>query len=571
MKNNTTKVIVGLALVLIVVLGIWFTVGRPPTEEPVAEEPVAEEPVREPVAEEPEEVPVADPGFQKFDPPITVSVVRMVDDTVKFVAGEDIYNNAWANLIKDELGITLEYDWIAATQAHYDDRLNISIAAGDIPDLMQVNRNQMARLAQTDLINKDLGPVFEQYASPFLKQMIAQEGTAPIDSATFDGSLIAIPNTGSSIDGAPMMWIRRDWMEKLGKTPPQTTDDLLALIDAFTTQDPDGHGGRYYGIALNKELFHGFGGFEGFANAFGAYPGIWVKDDTGRLVYGSYQPEMRTVLLKLQELYAAGKIDREFAVKDAGMVSEFTSAGNIGIQFGQMWNPLWPLQASIDNNPEANWVAYAIPSSTDLSARPQINLGTIFYYVSNKNFEHPEALVKMMNLFVQKGWDGTIEEYKHYFNTVVEGTMYETFKFAFAQAWPARKNLDMHLAIVDAFKNNDTSNLNPEQLTNYNIIKSFKEGDNKGWGMARVFAEEGSFRITNHYQIENLFLMNEFFGGDTTTMMTKGSAIRDLKIETFTRIIMGDPIEMFDQFVATARALGGDLIEEEVNDWYGSR
>jgi len=33
MKNNMTKVVVGLVLLLVILLGVWFVVGRPPAEE----------------------------------------------------------------------------------------------------------------------------------------------------------------------------------------------------------------------------------------------------------------------------------------------------------------------------------------------------------------------------------------------------------------------------------------------------------------------------------------------------------------------------------------------------------
>ena len=341
-------------------------------------------------------------------------------------------------------------------------------------------------------------------------------------------------------------------------------------MQEFTTKDPDGNGGPYYGLAMQKDLYGGFAGIEGLANAYHAYPGIWIKDASGKLVYGTYQPEMRAALLKLQELYAAGMIDQEFSVKDGGKESELCVSGKIGIEFGQMWNPLWPLQATIDNNPEADWVAYPLPSVDGAPVNPQISLGTTTYFVINKNFANPEAIVKLQSIFVQKGWGGTVEDYVTYFNPTIDGTLYESFKYSFAQAWPARKNLDNYLNIVDAFKNNDTSKLNPEQLTNYNTAKSFKDGDSKGWGMARVFAEEGSFRVMDEYVTNDLLLMNAFYGADTETMTTKISAINKLEIETFTKIIIGADIAEFDAFVEKAMALGGTAIAAEVNEWYAS-
>jgi putative aldouronate transport system substrate-binding protein len=523
-------------------------------------------------AETSSEAPAAESSngpMTKYEPGITIKVIRVVDDTTKYLPGEDLENNSWSRLYADELGITLSYDWIASTASQYDEKLNVNIASGNVPDMLPVNRSQLARLAKTDLINKDLGWVYDDYAADLTKQIMTQEGTTALDSARFDGKLIAIPNTGSSMDSAPMLWLRQDWLDKLGLTAPKTADELLALIDAFTAQDPAGSGMKdYIGLGMMKDLYGGYAGIDGFCNMYGAYPNIWLDNGSGRLVKGNYQPEMRVALQKLQDLYKAGKIDKEFAVKDGGKASEMAVSDKNGIQFGQMWNPLWPLQANKDKNPSADWIAYPIPTAGNAPANPQISLGTASYYVVRAGYEHPEALMKMINMFIHKAWGSTTEDYQTYMNPTVDGVMYEAHKFPFAMAWPARKNLDIYHAIGDAFKANDTSKLNPEQLTNYTTIKTFKDGDNAGWGMARVFGELGSFKTMDHYVNNNLFKMNAFYGADTPTMTTKGSSIDKLEVETFTKIIMGAPIEEFDKFVQKAMDLGVRDMENEVNEWY---
>lgn len=40
--------------------------------------------------------------------------------------------------------------------------------------------------------------------------------------------------------------------------------------------------------------------------------------------------------------------------------------------------------------------------------------------------------------------------------------------------------------------------------------------------------------------------------------------------EVFTKIIMGDSIDLFDKFVEDWKKLGGDQITKEINEWYGT-
>ena len=35
------------------------------------------------------------------------------------------------------------------------------------------------------------------------------------------------------------MWIRQDWLDKLGLEVPRTWDEMAAVAEAFVTQDPD--------------------------------------------------------------------------------------------------------------------------------------------------------------------------------------------------------------------------------------------------------------------------------------------------------------------------------------------
>jgi putative aldouronate transport system substrate-binding protein len=505
----------------------------------------------------------------KYDPGITITLVREVGDTVKFPKGDSLESNVWAKAYKDTLGITLSYVWTASTVTQYQEKVNVAIASGDIPDFMSVDKTQLARLAKTDLIRKDLRPLYEKYGSALLKTIVGQEGTAPIDAASFNGQLCGLPSTGSSIDGAPMLWLRADWLKKLGLSAPRTYDEFLKVLDAFVTKDPNGTGkDDYIGLALNKDLVGGYAGYEGFCNMFGAYPGIWIVKN-GRLVNGSYQPEMRTALLELQKLYNEGRVDKEFAVKDGGKESELSVSGRNGLEFGQMWNSLWPLQSCKDMDPKSDWMAYALPTATKAAARPQISLGTGSWYVVSPKAKNPEAILKMLNLWVEKAWGQTADPAK-YLMTTIDGSFYEVFKFASFVAWPAYKNLDAYRKVVAAAKSGDTSAMNPEELDYYKRNQAFKEGNDKEWGYARVFGENGSFRIMDQYVKDKAFMMNAFYGADTATQAAKGSSLAKLEMETFTKIILGAPIEEFDKFVASVAGLGASDIEKEVNEWYAA-
>ncbi|RXZ80536.1 extracellular solute-binding protein [Paenibacillaceae bacterium] len=516
-----------------------------------------------------------DPYLGKYDPPIEVTSVRIINDTFKFPEGQTIENNLWSQAIEEKLGIKIKYDWVVSGDqpgGQGEQKMNVSIASGDLPEFTPVNAKQLQQLQEAGEL-MDLTDVYEKHASPFLKQVLTQDGPDALASATFDGKLMAIPNTGSSMDSAAMIWIRKDWLDKLNIPEPTTMQDILAISEAFTTQDPDENGkADTYGIAMNKDLYGGFADITGFMNAHHAYPKHWIKADDGSLVYGSIQPEMKAGLAVLQDLYKKGQIDKEFGVKDTGKEAELTASGKIGISFGTMSNPLWPLVDTKKNNDSAEWQSYAVGSIDGAPTKLQVGFSTGQYFVVKKDSKHPEALLKMVNLFVETGWGETTtaENYATYFTS----GGFERFKFAPFQAWPARKNLDIHLNIAKALETGDASGLNPEETDNLAKVKGHLDGVNNDaleWAYAQVFGPTGSFKVINQYVNDGQLLMPGFYGAPTETMIDKDSNLQKREVETFTKIIMGDPIDNFDKFVEDWKKLGGDQITKEVNDWAVNR
>ena len=514
---------------------------------------------------------VADEGtfepFGKYDPPIEVTALRIVDDTYKYNEGDSIDNNIWTKAYEDELGIKIKYNWVVSGATQGEQKMNVSIASGDLADIIPVNPSQLAQLVNADMVT-DLTDIYEQYAAPFTKEVMHQEGDIAFDATTFQGKLMGIPNTGSSMDSAALIWIRADWLKKLGIEAPKTMEDVLAISKAFTKNDPNESGEEdTTGIALNKDLYGGYADLTGFFNGYHAYPQIWVKNDSGDIVYGSVQPEIKVALQKLQELYNDGQIDREFGVKDGGKAAEFAASGRNGLHFGQNWNSLWPLQDSRTNDDTADWRAYPLVSIDEKIAQPQVGNPFSGFYAVNKDAKNPEAAIKLVNLFIEKGWGATAEP-EHYFND--QGV--EKFKYAAIAAWPATKNRDAHLHIKEATKAGDFSTLNPEEVGYNDQIQKFLGGDNSQWGVNATFGETGSLMTIDKYaNNDEIFVRNEFFGAPTPTMVEKSSTLAKMEMEVFTQIIMGDSIELFDKFVSDWKKLGGDDITQEISDWNASR
>lgn len=154
------------------------------------------------------------------------------------------------------------------------------------------------------------------------------------------GELVAIPINSDVMSVVKLIYIREDWLENLGLELPTTFDELEEVARQFTFNDPDQDGkDNTYGFAFNKYLSDAFGGMNGVVYAYNSYPNEWIKDDDGNLVNGDILPETRNALIKLQEMYAEGLINKEYVAMDNSAMLEDIVSDKVGIVFGEWWAP----------------------------------------------------------------------------------------------------------------------------------------------------------------------------------------------------------------------------------------
>lgn len=512
-------------------------------------------------------VSAADDGpFGKYDAPVTISVVKdLGQSSMEFPEGDSLENNVWTRYYADTFNIEFDWEW-STNLEQYDQKVNIAITSGDIPDLMKVKSNQLKMLIDNDQI-MDITEIYDQYASDYTKEVMSSDGGVGLGSATFDGRLMALPKVESNLFSANLLWVRTDWLDALGLDLPETVEDFWAVAEAFTNGDPDGNGvSDTYGMALFKDLFttgSGFASAEGFFNMYGAYPNIWFDMD-GALVNGSIQPEAKDALAALQEMYAKGYIDPEFGVKDATKVGEDVSAGRAGMMFGNFWNMAWINDAKVAN-PDFEWVPVALPGG----AKTQLSFGTSRYYVISKDCQNPEAVVKMLNGYLDKSYGEHAEP--TVYNITPEG--YGPFDYPVVTQEPPMKNFEAAERVTAALESGDPSALNDEELNYYELSLLSLGGDhsNNNWHQLKMFGPGGSLGVINQYWADGSVVQDLYFGPPTPAMTEKKTTLEKQQLTDFTAIILGAPVDDFDTFVANWLNLGGQDITNEVNEWYAEQ
>ncbi|HEX2913647.1 MAG TPA: ABC transporter substrate-binding protein [Chloroflexia bacterium] len=215
-------------------------------------------------------------------------------------------------MIKDKLNINLKFTMIPQG-ADGDTKLSTLAASNDLPDLFQLsnsNRSLLFKFAQQGLLapTDSLLPMMPERT----KARYSDENLKKLDS--YNGTVYGLQEPASgSLYKRTGLYIRQDWLDKLGLKAPTTLDEFMKVAQAFTTQDPDGNG---------KNDTYGFGGFVDNAPGMGTYfdfifgafgvPGDWTYGDPSNFDATYKQPAYEKAMQFIAQLNQNKVIDPDW-------------------------------------------------------------------------------------------------------------------------------------------------------------------------------------------------------------------------------------------------------------------
>ena len=476
--------------------------------------------------------------------------------------GESIEDNRALQYIEDTLNVDVTFAWVVPSDS-YSDKLNLSIASGDIPDVMTVDAIQMQQLTEAGAI-EDLTPYVEKYANADILANWEQTGGVALQAATIDGKIMGIPNVQPQADAPIMVWVRQDWLDKLGLAAPETVDDVEAIAKAFIEQDPDGNGAAdtfgLTGTTNPVQVPSNLHGFDAIFNAYGAFPELFYRNADGEIVYGSIQPEAKEALVRLAAMYQAGIIDPEFATKDGDKANEIVVGGKGGIMMGPWWISWWPLADAVNNDPNADWQPYMIK---DKNGNYTFGMGdyTYSFVVVKKGYPHPEAALKILNIQNDLSY-GLNDAPQYYPNFNEIWTLLFPIPFLIEQPYVVERMATEYQEALDGTRDpatfSEAMKLEFEQIQN-DIAAPRSESSNWATRMARLDAAK--LLAGGYDEVRTDPVASRVFSTDPTW-----PALQKLEEETFLQIITGaKAVDDFDAFVEEWNNSGGAALLEKMN------
>ncbi|MEM7535729.1 MAG: extracellular solute-binding protein [Chloroflexota bacterium] len=186
-----------------------------------------------------EDAALTPPGqYPIVEAPVTLRVLMRGHAIV-----EDYSTNGFTEWYSEKTGVNLEFE--IAPPGTEQEKLNLVLASGDLPDIIvgfgvdpstqAIYGAQGVFLPLNDLIESqgtEIKAVFE--GSPLVESLI----TAP------DGNIYSLPHVNECFHCfySQRAWINQTWLDNLGLSVPETTDELFDVLMAFKTEDANGNG-----------------------------------------------------------------------------------------------------------------------------------------------------------------------------------------------------------------------------------------------------------------------------------------------------------------------------------------
>lgn len=207
---------------------------------------------------------------------------------------------------------------------NYNDKANVTLASGDIPDMMVVTDPFAANV----LTMMGQGAFWD--ITPFLKDYpnLSKYPADIWNNTKVKGKNYMVPRV-RPLDGDSFPIIRQDWLDKVGLKAPETLDDFYNVMKAFAEKDPDGNGQKdTFGFTGSVDSTK-MGNFIIFQNLFNNANGKWKLED-GKLLDTDLLQGTRDSLVYLNKAFSEGLIPKDFAILKTTQHEEQLKANKAG-------------------------------------------------------------------------------------------------------------------------------------------------------------------------------------------------------------------------------------------------
>lgn len=482
-----------------------------------------------------------------------------------------------------EYGYDVKFDIIYLENTQYDTLINLRLANKEAPDIFIVHSgSELDQYYQQGVLKTWTEEFFRENApdvAAFIDAGNPLGSNTNIVDATWamskrDGKMACLPlisiNQGSLIN----VIYNTQWLENLNREVPETLDDFVDLMYAFTNDDPDGNGENdTYGMSASmmNVIFGAYGGWVGFE---GFDSGYWYNVD-GEIVSADVLPSNKDALELLHQMYVDGVIDPEFVTgENQGgywAISHSFVNGRIGVTHTARMTHYTPANLyGTGNNAGAVMIEFQAIQGADAQVTigpwiegPDGHVGGFLRYTNTTNGgnvynaslsdEKLAAIFQIMNIFV------TDKDLCVLAADGIEGVHYEVLddEFKTKKSLLAEDVKGYQLGIERL-----RGIFGPEFPLNEEYLEEKYNSASNKW-MQEIQASYKNLSATTGY-------VNVLFDA-LPSEATYASELNTYRNEIWLKIIQGElDVDYYDTYVEEYMNRGGAILTEEANEWYAA-
>lgn len=214
----------------------------------------------------------------------------------------NLYNGLkGVEVIEDATGVDVLFQ---SPPSNSEDAYKMMVISGDLPDVILWQYSASTDRMYEEGLIIDLTDLIAEHA-PNLTRIFNERPELRKEVETADGRIYYFPSINPMLTVEDIcrrttagLIIRKDWLDKLGLSVPNTVDEWYEVLTAFKTRDPNGNG-------VHDEIpFDGWG-LPYFAASYGVLNRFCIKPD-GTVVYGPMEQEYKAYLETMNKWYSEG-------------------------------------------------------------------------------------------------------------------------------------------------------------------------------------------------------------------------------------------------------------------------
>lgn len=311
---------------------------------------------------------------------------------------------------KIEEKLKLKLEWEYAPTANYDERVQITMASGTLPDIIRfTDVNNVILKANVDNGNiVDISPQLKK--APNLMKWTLPESWTSVQYKGGDKTYMVPVSTMVRADGFS---VRQDWLDKLGikieAGKPVTLEQFTDILKQFTLNDPDGNGANdTYGLNLFAEttgeivpVFTPFS-IDVLGSAFGLTG--WQKA-TGEAYeymdprFSQKSDKFKKFLDYLATLYKNKYVDPNYPSLKLAQSEDNFYKGKVGMQFQFAGHVYGREKNVIKVNPNAKltWISGIINPEAGKVTGISYSSGAYGGFAVTKSSKNPDRVVELFD------------------------------------------------------------------------------------------------------------------------------------------------------------------------------